>query len=194
MRIGRSSCRIRVSSRGRSSRTRCARARRRRISRAPARRARPPISQHECLGFCIGAAKVLAARRRERDRVSGRAGRFRANNGQALKMAALRASGWCCSRTRCSPGSLRAASSWRYSKSYLPEARRSHLIYPRDRRATPKLTSFVDFVIERFGAERRLTRCVLTRATPAVSLMMFKAIGLRDFSICRGRRAIIRLI
>jgi hypothetical protein len=31
--------------------------------------------------------------------------------------------------------------------------------------------------------------------TPATSLMMmFKAIGLGDFSICRGRRAIIRLI
>lgn len=27
----------------------------------------------------------------------------------------------------------------------------SAMIYPRDRRATPKLTSFIDFVIERFG-------------------------------------------
>jgi DNA-binding transcriptional LysR family regulator len=26
-----------------------------------------------------------------------------------------------------------------------------HLLYPRDRRPTPKLTSFVDFMLARFG-------------------------------------------
>ena len=36
-------------------------------------------------------------------------------------------------------------------EDYLPEGAPVHLIYPRDRRATPKLTSFIDFVIERFG-------------------------------------------
>jgi DNA-binding transcriptional LysR family regulator len=35
---------------------------------------------------------------------------------------------------------------------YLPDGSPVHLIYPRDRRATPKLTTFIDFVIERFGA------------------------------------------
>jgi DNA-binding transcriptional LysR family regulator len=37
-------------------------------------------------------------------------------------------------------------------EDYLPPGAPVHLIYPRDRRATPKLTSFIDFVIERFGA------------------------------------------
>src|SRR5471032_1424509 len=34
---------------------------------------------------------------------------------------------------------------------YLPPARPMHLVYQRDRRATPKLTTFIDFIVERFG-------------------------------------------
>ena len=37
-------------------------------------------------------------------------------------------------------------------EDYLPDGAPVHLIYPRDRQPTPKLTSFIDFVIERFGA------------------------------------------
>ncbi|WNC91785.1 hypothetical protein RI103_08695 [Paraburkholderia sp. FT54] len=37
-------------------------------------------------------------------------------------------------------------------EDYLREGAPVHLLYPRDRRATSKRTSFIDFVIERFGA------------------------------------------
>jgi hypothetical protein len=33
-----------------------------------------------------------------------------------------------------------------------------HLIYPRDRQATPKLKTFVEFVVDRFGARKPLRR------------------------------------
>jgi hypothetical protein len=32
------------------------------------------------------------------------------------------------------------------------------VIYPRDRQATPKLTTFVEFTVARFGAERNNRR------------------------------------
>ena len=35
---------------------------------------------------------------------------------------------------------------------YVPEPRPMHLMYPRDRQATPKLTTFVDFMMAHFGA------------------------------------------
>ena len=36
--------------------------------------------------------------------------------------------------------------------NYLPPPRPMHLVYPRDRQATPKLKTFVEFMLERFGA------------------------------------------
>jgi DNA-binding transcriptional LysR family regulator len=36
-------------------------------------------------------------------------------------------------------------------RDFMPPMRPLHLIYPRGRQATPKLNSFVDFVVAQFG-------------------------------------------
>jgi DNA-binding transcriptional LysR family regulator len=42
-------------------------------------------------------------------------------------------------------------------KEYLPPPRPVHLIYPRDRQPTPKLTTFIDFITERLAPEKEPT-------------------------------------
>lgn len=37
-------------------------------------------------------------------------------------------------------------------EDHLPPPLPTHLIYPCDRQPTPKLTAFIDFMLERFGA------------------------------------------
>jgi DNA-binding transcriptional LysR family regulator len=36
-------------------------------------------------------------------------------------------------------------------REFVPPPRPMHLIYPRDRQSTPKMASFVEFVLKRFG-------------------------------------------
>ena len=36
-------------------------------------------------------------------------------------------------------------------KDFWPKPRPMHLVYPKDRQAVPKLTTFVEFIIARFG-------------------------------------------
>jgi DNA-binding transcriptional LysR family regulator len=38
-------------------------------------------------------------------------------------------------------------------EEHLPPPRPMHLLYPRDRQPVPKLTTFVDFMLQRFGLD-----------------------------------------
>jgi DNA-binding transcriptional LysR family regulator len=80
-----------------------------------------------------------------------RAGRFRANNGQALKVAALRGFGLVLQPEVLLAKEIASGELVSVLEDFLPPGMPVHLIYPRDRRATPKLTSFIDFVMERLG-------------------------------------------
>lgn len=117
------------------------------IPRTPA-----DLAHHECLGF-------LHWGREGTWRLGGesatenplRAGRFRANNGQALKVAALRGFGLVLQPEALLAREIESGELVSVLEEHLPQGAPVHLVYPRDRRATPKLTSFIDFVIERFG-------------------------------------------
>lgn len=114
------------------------------------------LAQHECLDFMHWQQKT-------RWRLKGGAyasgippARLRANNGQALRMAALHGFGIVMQAEVLLAQDIAAKRLVPILKDYVPTARPMHLVYPRDRQATPKLTSFIDFMLERFGPAARL--------------------------------------
>lgn len=79
------------------------------------------------------------------------ASRFRSNNGQALRMAALRGHGVVMQTEVLLGEDVAAGRLVSLLEDYLPPPRPMHLIYPRDRQPTPKLSTFIDFMLARFG-------------------------------------------
>ena len=79
------------------------------------------------------------------------ASRFRANNGQALRMAALQDFGLVMQAEVLLAQDIAAGRLVQVLCDYMPAPRPMNLVYPRDRQATPKLTTFIDFIVERFG-------------------------------------------
>ncbi|MFB9124495.1 LysR family transcriptional regulator [Paraburkholderia dipogonis] len=122
------------------------------LARAGTPRTPEDLVHHECLGFLHWGREGLW-------RLGGdnagecqlRAGRFRANNGQALKVAALHGFGLVLQPEALLAREIASGELVSVLEDYLPDGAPVHLLYPRDRRATPKLTSFIDFVVERFG-------------------------------------------
>ncbi|MEX3761203.1 LysR family transcriptional regulator [Paraburkholderia phenoliruptrix] len=118
------------------------------IPRTPA-----DLAHHECLGFLHwGREGIWRLGNESAAENPLRAGRFRANNGQALKVAALRGFGLVLQPEALLAREIASGELVSVLEEHLPEGAPVHLVYPRDRRATPKLTSFIDFVIESFGA------------------------------------------
>jgi DNA-binding transcriptional LysR family regulator len=123
------------------------------LARAGTPRTPEDLMQHECLGFLHWGREGLWRLGGETaDENHLRAGRFRANNGQALKVAALHGFGLVLQPEALLAREIASGELVSVLEDYLPEGAPVHLLYPRDRRATPKLTSLIDFVIERFGA------------------------------------------
>lgn len=80
------------------------------------------------------------------------ASRFRSNNGQALRMAALSGFGIVMQPEILLADDVAAGRLTSLLESYIPAPRPMHLVYPRDRQPTPKMTTFVEFMLARFGA------------------------------------------
>src|SRR5471032_127061 len=112
------------------------------------------LARHECLDFMVGAVGVRWRLQSVHD-VRGKrelpASRFRTNSGQALRMAALKDFGIVMQAEVLLAQDIAAGRLVPVLCDYLPPARPMHLVYQRDRRATPKLTTFIDFIVERFG-------------------------------------------
>ncbi len=112
------------------------------------------LTGHRCLGLTYWRRSdlwVLQGPQDERCRVAIR-GRFTANNGNALRIAALHGAG-----IVLQPEALLALDisegrlvpvlpGW----SYVPSP--TYLVYAQDRRPTAKLRAVIDFLMERFGA------------------------------------------
>jgi DNA-binding transcriptional LysR family regulator len=109
------------------------------------------LSKHDCLGHAGSALE-------QRWEFCGKDGnvavlvksRFSANNGQALKQAALAGLGIIFQPAELmhehlkSGGLVRVLPKWR-------STRPMHLLFAPDRRITPKLRSFIEFAARRFG-------------------------------------------
>lgn len=122
------------------------------LARAGIPRTPADLAHHECLGFLHWGREGIWRLEGDAPGETPRAGRFRANNGQALKVAALHGFGLVLQPEALLSKEIESGQLVSVLEDYLPEGSPVHLIYPGDRRATPKLTTFIDFVIERLGA------------------------------------------
>ncbi|MES2162476.1 MAG: LysR family transcriptional regulator [Pseudomonadota bacterium] len=115
------------------------------------------LARHECLDFMVGTVGVQWRLQSVHQVQHGHgkrelpASRFRTNSGQALRMAALKDFGIVMQAEVLLAQDIAAGRLVPVLCDYLPPARPMHLVYQRDRRATPKLTTFIDFIVERFG-------------------------------------------
>jgi DNA-binding transcriptional LysR family regulator len=109
------------------------------------------LTEHECLGFAGSAIE-------ERWEFSGKDGkvgvrvrsRFSANNGQALKQAALAGLGIIFQAAELTREDLKSGKLVRVLPKWR-STRPLHLLFAPDRRVTPKLRSFIEFAAARFG-------------------------------------------
>jgi DNA-binding transcriptional LysR family regulator len=114
------------------------------------------LAQHECLDFVVGDVGVRWRLQSVHGKRPLQASRFRANNGQALRMAALNDFGIVMQAEVLLAQDIAAGRLLPILSEHLPVPRPMNLVYPRDRRATPKLTTFIDFIVERFGPAAHL--------------------------------------
>jgi DNA-binding transcriptional LysR family regulator len=79
------------------------------------------------------------------------AGRLRADNGDALRVAALRGLGLCYLPTFIAGADLQSGSLVSVLGEFMPADFAAYAVYPTARLLSPKVRAFVDFLIERFG-------------------------------------------
>ncbi len=80
-------------------------------------------------------------------------GRFIADHGEALLSAAIAGHGVMLQPHELVSDALKAGSLVELLPQYMIPTRSLNLLYAQDRRMTPKLRSFVDFAVARFGSE-----------------------------------------
>ena len=77
--------------------------------------------------------------------------RFRSNNGMALKMAALQGFGLIMQSEILLADDVASGRLVALLEDFAPPARPMQIVYPRDRQATPKMRTCVEFLLERFA-------------------------------------------
>ncbi len=108
------------------------------------------LAGHECLDFTHWNQHVRWRLKGETEQPIW-AGRFRSNNGQALRMAALQGFGVVMQAEILLAQDIAAGRLVPLLEEFVPTPRPMHLVYPRDRQATPKMTTFIAFMLARFG-------------------------------------------
>ena len=111
------------------------------------------LARHECVDFMQWSRHMrwrLSGKEARHDGVTPES-RFRSNNGQALRMAALHGFGIVMQAEILLAGDIAAGRLVPLLADYVPAPRLMHVLYPRDRQPTPKLTTFIDFLLERYG-------------------------------------------
>ena len=109
------------------------------------------LAQHECLEFSGWVPQARWRLKGEKDARNVPLSRLRANNSYALKQAALKGFGLIMQAETALAQDIAAGRLVRVLDDYLPTPRPMHLLYPRNRQPTPKLTSFIDFMLTRLG-------------------------------------------
>ncbi|MGH8770067.1 MAG: LysR substrate-binding domain-containing protein [Burkholderiales bacterium] len=108
------------------------------------------LTQHQCLGFTNwhsqGGWKLM---QRQLGPKAGQVPRFESDNGQALLTAAVKGIGIIMMPKELLRPDIEAGRLIELMKKHVPPARPIHAIYPKERQLAPKLTSFVDFLVER---------------------------------------------
>jgi len=112
------------------------------------------LAAHSCLGYTYAADtdhwKFLVGGKPLSVRVGGR---FRANNGDALRIAALGHQGLIYSPSFMVGKDIVAGRLRVVLMEYMPDDSAIYAVYPSRRYLTPKVRAFIDFLVERFGPE-----------------------------------------
>ena len=111
------------------------------------------LVQHDCLFYSQGPALdvwrfVSAEGTPLQVEVKGR---MRANNGDALRVAALKGLGLCDLPTFIVGADLQAGTLVSVLSEFMPSDSAAYAVYPTVRHLSPKVRAFVDFLLERFG-------------------------------------------
>ncbi|MGV2289100.1 LysR family transcriptional regulator [Trinickia sp. YCB016] len=112
------------------------------------------LAEHECVGFAYWARppavdwEFKSAQGTHRVRLKSR---FSINNGQALRAAAVEGAGIVLQPRDMLQEDLAAGRLVELLPGFEAPSLPMHLLYAPDRRPTPKLRSFIDFVVETFG-------------------------------------------
>ena len=110
------------------------------------------LAHHNCLGFAYWRKKnVWRLRKSKRTEAVEVSGRLTVNNGQALRTAAIEGAGIIMQPEVLVGDDVASGRLVRLLADYELPSRPMHIVYVADRRPTPKLRSFIDFVVERFG-------------------------------------------
>lgn len=110
------------------------------------------LKAHACLGFAFWDRKDRWKLKGPKGEVSVTVrGSFTANNGRALKKAALAGAGILLQPEALVAADLERGLLVRVLPGYEPAHRAMHLLHAADRQPTPALRTFVDFVLKHFG-------------------------------------------
>lgn len=110
------------------------------------------LVQHSCLGFAHPVAgNSWRLQGPEGDVVVPVKLTLTANNGEALRMAALSGLGIIMQPEILLDDDLRAGRLVTLLPDYVPRARPMHVLTVSDRKPPPKIRTFVDFIVRRFG-------------------------------------------
>ena len=115
------------------------------------------LPQHECLGFAHWTRSGGWLLAQDHHIVKSLPeSRLLSNNGQALRIAALQGFGIVMQPSVLLADDVAAGRLIPLLTEHLPPPMAMHLVYPRDRVPVPKLSRFVDFMLERFGPNTSL--------------------------------------
>jgi DNA-binding transcriptional LysR family regulator len=110
------------------------------------------LKHHECLVFSHTSMRTQWSFDGPRGRVSVPiAGRFWTDSGEALRAAAVAGMGVVLQPCELLAGEIESGRLMRLLPKFEPLARPLHALYAPDRRMTPKLRSFLDFAVQKFG-------------------------------------------
>jgi len=111
------------------------------------------LASHTCLDFLHWRhdARWRLAQSEDAEVSAAPACRMRSNSGEALRQAALSGLGIVMQAEVMLAEAVADGRLVPILQDYRTPPRPMHLIYPRDRQSTPKLASFVEFVVARFG-------------------------------------------
>jgi DNA-binding transcriptional LysR family regulator len=110
------------------------------------------LRDHQCLGFTNWRSqsgwKVVE---KSITGHSSHQSRFSSNNAQSLREAALKGMGIIMTSKVLLEEDLRDGRLIEVLKEFTPPSRPVNAVYPKERQSTPKLTSFLDYLIQRFS-------------------------------------------
>lgn len=112
------------------------------------------LTSHQCLGFSRWSKRGGWDLQPNGANSSARVNiRFQSDHGQALRMMALAGFGIVMQPEVLLADDVRAGKLVEILKDFWPQPRPMNLLYSKDRLAVPKLTTFIEFMIARFGSQ-----------------------------------------